>query len=108
MRRHLTKIAQFQHLVSLNTTSKIISKVLLTHFLIKNKIKQFSYFSSELIMFPLVQRYSKATEGITTTRLRTFRLQQCCPTFLTPWAAKDKNMKPRAAPSNSKVTTKIC
>src|SRR6218665_1666403 len=35
-------------------------------------------------------------------------LCQCCPTFLTPRAAQDIIMKPRAAPVNSKVTTKIC
>ena len=35
-------------------------------------------------------------------------LIQCCPTFLTPRAAQDIVMKPRAAPVNSKVTTKIC
>ena len=37
-----------------------------------------------------------------------FPLVQCCPTFLTPRAAQDLIMKPRAAPVNSKVTTKIC
>src|SRR6218665_1098231 len=36
------------------------------------------------------------------------RLYQCCPTFLTPRAAQDIIMKPRAAPVNSKVTAKIC
>ena len=35
-------------------------------------------------------------------------VEQCCPTFLTPRAAQDIIMKPRAAPVNSKVTTKIC
>src|SRR6218665_1744861 len=38
-------------------------------------------------------------------------IEQCCPTFLTPRpsrAAQDIIMKPRAAPVNSKVTTKIC
>ena len=31
------------------------------------------------------------------------RLTQCCPTFLTPRAARDIIMKPRAAPVNSNV-----
>ena len=31
-------------------------------------------------------------------------LRQCCPTFLTPRAAQDIIMKPRAAPVKSKVT----
>src|SRR6218665_1238596 len=36
-----------------------------------------------------------------------YSLHQCCPTFLTPRAAHDIIMKPRAAPVNSKVTTNI-
>src|SRR6218665_559967 len=35
-------------------------------------------------------------------------LYQCCPTFLTPRAAHQIIMKPRATPVSSKVTTKIC
>ena len=35
-------------------------------------------------------------------------LGQCCSTFLTLRAAQNIIMKPRAAPVNSKVTTKIC
>src|SRR6218665_1883339 len=40
--------------------------------------------------------------------LLSHRPDQCCPTFLTPRAAQDIIMKPRAAPVNSKETTKIC
>ena len=36
-----------------------------------------------------------------------YPLVQCCPTFLTPRAAQDIIMKPRAAPVNSNATTKI-
>ena len=32
-------------------------------------------------------------------------IQQCCPTFLIPWATKKIFSKPRAAPENSKAKT---
>src|SRR6218665_189709 len=35
-------------------------------------------------------------------------VDQCCPTLLTPRAAQDTFMKPRAARANSEVTPKIC